>query len=400
MTQALAGIEPASEPAPDARCQNCGTPLRGPYCFRCGQPVTGMVRQFSTIVGDFLDTVFDFDSRTLRTLGPLLLRPGYLSLEYFRGHRVRYVTPVRLFFFLCIAAFLLARFNVDAGGEEMLGDSDAIAQAEQVGEVERLRDDALATLGKAREALDGVPGDGQVQVDAGIAQVRDDAARRIAWLQARDEAQARGETFEQPYRAGNASGAASADKAPPTFSFNGEPWTEHGNPVRLGWLPEAANRTLNRLIGRAQVNLAEVRSDRTRFVAAFMETLPQSLFVLVPVFALVLKLAYLFSRRLYMEHLIVVLHSHAFLCAMLLVLVGLSALRGMLGDAGLLSSGIGWIMLLLVCWIPVYLLLAQKRVYGQGWLLTLVKFVVLGHIHFALVTLGVLVSLAVSLVVM
>ena len=122
MTQALAGIEPASEPAPDARCQNCGTPLRGPYCFRCGQPVTGMVRQFSTLVGDFLDTVFDFDSRTLRTLGPLLLRPGYLSLEYFRGHRVRYVTPVRLFFFLCIAAFLLARFNVDASGEEMLGE--------------------------------------------------------------------------------------------------------------------------------------------------------------------------------------------------------------------------------------------------------------------------------------
>ena len=37
------------------------------------------------------------------------------------------------------------------------------------------------------------------------------------------------------------------------------------------------------------------------------------MFVLIPLFALLLKLFYVFRRRLYMEHLIVALHSHAFL---------------------------------------------------------------------------------------
>ena len=42
--------------------------------------------------------------------------------------------------------------------------------------------------------------------------------------------------------------------------------------------------------------------------------------VLLPVFALMLKIVYAFKRRLYMEHLIVALHSHAFLCLTLLLL--------------------------------------------------------------------------------
>jgi len=51
----------------------------------------------------FGDTVFNIDSRVFRSLFPLYFRPGYLTLEYFAGRRVRYVTPFRLFFFLCLA---------------------------------------------------------------------------------------------------------------------------------------------------------------------------------------------------------------------------------------------------------------------------------------------------------
>ena len=42
---------------PGAACQNCGAPLLGPHCYRCGQPVTGLVRHFTSIVGDFLAQV-------------------------------------------------------------------------------------------------------------------------------------------------------------------------------------------------------------------------------------------------------------------------------------------------------------------------------------------------------
>lgn len=390
MTPLSASTDHAAPPRP---CENCGTPLHGPYCGSCGQPVKGMVRHFSTIVGDFLDTVFDFDSRIARTLGPLLLRPGHITLEYFHGHRVRYVSPVRLFFVLCVVAFLVARFSVDTDADA--NPPGGIAQAERIADVERLRDAALETMAATRATVAATP-EAVAGIDAGIAEIHAAAQARIDWLAARERASAAGEPFDTP----DPAKPLPRDAPPPEFDFNGAPWHERDNPVVIDWLPARANAALNRMIGRAQVNLGEVRHDRSRLADAFFQTLPQSLFVLVPVFALALKFAYLFARRLYMEHLIVVLHSHAFLCAMLVLMVGTMALRDLFQPGGLAYALFNWIVVVQFVWMPLYLLLSQKRIYGQGWMLTLLKFVVLGHVHFALVVLGLLASLAVSLVAM
>ena len=66
-----------------------------------------------------------------------------------------------------------------------------------------------------------------------------------------------------------------------------------------------------------------------------LSAVPSTLFVLLPMFALMLKLAYAFKRRLYMEHLIVALHSHAFLCLALLLVFLLMALEDALGAIAL-----------------------------------------------------------------
>ena len=118
-----------------------------------------------------------------------------------------------------------------------------------------------------------------------------------------------------------------------------------------------------------------------------MSAAPSALFLLVPVFAILLKVAYLFTRRVYLEHLVVALYSHAFLLIMLTLAFLLSA-------AGSWVSGIPGILLSLcfaavLVWMPVYLLLMQKRVYGQGWLMTLLKYMVLGILYFWLVMCGV-----------
>ena len=78
---------PASPPpaaSTHGDCANCGTPLLGEHCYACGQPVKGLVRHFSSLVGDVLDSVFEWDGRLPRTLWPLLAKPGYLTTEYFR----------------------------------------------------------------------------------------------------------------------------------------------------------------------------------------------------------------------------------------------------------------------------------------------------------------------------
>src|SRR6478735_10144985 len=141
-------------------CQNCGAPLLGPHCYACGQPVHGLVRRFTTVLGDFLDSVLNIDSRIVHTVWPLFAKPGYLSLEYFAGRRVRYVSPVRLFVFLSIVTFFVAQFTLDFSGVKMDGDgnNDAIASAKTVQEVVRNRDATLAELQKAHRDTGDVPG--------------------------------------------------------------------------------------------------------------------------------------------------------------------------------------------------------------------------------------------------
>ena len=124
-------------------------------------------------------------------------------------------------------------------------------------------------------------------------------------------------------------------------------------------------------------------------VDALFNVLPQTLIVLMPIFALMLKIAYWFKRRLYMEHLIVALHSHAFIALAVILVHRLDLAAGVAGAGGGFWHGLlGWALGLTSAWIPIYLLLMQKRVYGQGWLMTLVKFGVLGICYSVLLGFG------------
>ena len=318
-TAAIEAAPPAAGEATPA-CQNCGTPLLGPHCYRCGQPVNGLVRHFSSIIGDFADSVLNIDARVFRTLWPLFARPGYLSREYFAGRRVRYVIPVRLFVFLSIATFFVAQLLVSFGNDAVVFGNDD-------------RDTPAASADAGEDKLN--------------------------------------------------------------LSFNGRPWDQKTNPLDVRWLPAFADRWLNAQIGHGVENVAALKNDPERFKEALLGALPSTLFVLLPIFALMLKIAYLFKRRLYMEHLIVALHSHAFLCLSLLLVFGVSAL----GDAvAWLKGGSGLAEAALFAWMPLYLLLMQKRVYGQGWILTFLKYGVLGICYMVLLSFGVAATVVASVV--
>ena len=364
--------------SPERACANCGTPLLGPHCYRCGQPVDGLVRHFGSIMGDFLDTVLNIDARVFRTLWPLLSKPAYLSKEYFAGRRVRYVSPVRLFVFLSIVTFFVAQVVWTMGpGTVNFDDRDSIDKATTVAEVEAARDQALEGLEVARNKVPDVPG-ARSGIERGEAKLRAKAERRIAELEHKAPA-----------------ADAADEEGAPTFDVGGKPWNAQTNPVRVGWLPDFANAWLNRQVGKGQANAAELQKNPDRLKDAVLSALPSTLFILLPIFALMLKIAYFFKRRLYMEHLIVALHSHAFLCLALLLVFGLSELGG---AVPMLSTLTGWGEAALFIWMPVYLLLMQKRIYGQGWIMTLLKYFMLGMCYFVLLSLGVAATIVASLV--
>ena len=380
---------PADDVPVVAACRNCRETLHGPHCHACGQPVKGLMRPLGSVMGDLLDSVFDFDARIVRTLKPLYLRPGFLSLEYFAGRQVRYVTPFRLFFFLAVLAFFVARMtvHVDGAGEP----PQVFAKATTVAAVEQARDAQLVQMEQAKHEMAGTPGAaGIVGIEMGEQRIREAADARIRELQGK------------PNNPGKT--AQVADKptdAPPGLVINGQTWDAEKHPVAITWLPAFANTWLNDQVKRGSDNVVRLKHDPSAFKDAVLGVIPTTLFVLVPVFALMLKLAFLLQRRLYMEHLIVALHSHAFLClSLLLVLLAAVPAETFAPEGSWLNSVFDWVIALLLLWVPAYLLWMQKRVYAQSWPITVLKFGVLGMLYSVLLAFAVTASALIGLVEM
>lgn len=352
------------------RCANCGASLQGDYCHRCGQSVHNPIRHAGHALEELFESLWHLDSRVFRTLRDLLV-PARVACGYLAGRRARYIAPLRLFVVLSVLTFFVGQMTVDFGDDaiRLQGTGESIATADSVAEVERRRDAALAELQRARGNAEPLPVVA-ASMQAAQDEVRERAATRIAQLQGSAGAD-----------------TLAADEDGPTLRFGRDPWDAQTNPVALRWLPRAANDWLNHKIGRALTNAPRLEHDEELRRQIVLGSVPTALFVLMPVFALLLKLAYIGSGRLYLEHLVVALYSHAFLLLALLgifVLVGLeqALVPHLTGSARLF----GWLEAALWWAMPVYLLIMQKRTYGQGWGATVLKYGALGSVYVVLVT--------------
>lgn len=155
---------------------------------------------------------------------------------------------------------------------------------------------------------------------------------------------------------------------PPMDTTKVSPW--------LRPLLRRARRQEARLNGMSQGEAIQV------LAGGLEENAPKAVFVLLPVFAALLKGLYLRRKRLYVEHFVFALHVHAF--AFLLFTV-------------MLLAPDGPVNLVLGCWFLAYLFLAMRRVYGQGVLRTAVRYVALLWGYFFALLLGLVGTLVVTL---
>jgi hypothetical protein len=201
--------------------------------------------------------------------------------------------------------------------------------------------------------------------------------------------------------------ATHADPArtPPLVVLDKEPGTQ-GDPAvdqmlqatEVEGLPTFANEWLKAKAQRIRANLPRISDDPALLTHAYLSAVPKALFVLVPLFALLLKLAYVRSGRLYLEHLVVALYSHAWICLSVLTISALSVLAGWLSPhAGWMASVLGFFNTLLLWMIPAYLLFMQKVVYRDPWGRTLVKFFAFGGLYTAIVGVAALILVLLSL---
>lgn len=405
-----------------AACANCGTALAGEYCHQCGQYAHNPLSSFRHAVEDVFESFWHLDGRIFRTLRDLFV-PGRVARNYLAGHRVRYIPPLRLFVVLSLMTFFVGKLVLDPGGDFIRTDgaTSEIARAQTVEDVRRIEARLLAPIEAAEQART-VPGVDASLVAARV-RIQGEAASRIVELREAQKTRAAGKApaasappaaskpSASPAGAGPvagtggagaasaapADGAASAEDEDATVvwnagngdvafvcRFNGRPWHATDNPVRVAWLPGFAEKLLNKRVGRACENLRETNRNGDRLFQQFLGAVPTALFLLMPVFALLLKVCFLGSGRTYLEHVVVALYSHCFLLLTLMAMFLLAA-AGNAGAPGWLT-GTGYA----VAWIgmPVYLWLMQRRVYGGGWWINALRYLVIGWTYVLLVSLA------------
>lgn len=136
-----------------------------------------------------------------------------------------------------------------------------------------------------------------------------------------------------------------------------------------GWL-----RT--RLTKKRLVHICEQATldDGRQLFDKLLDNIPAALIVLLPLMAFALKALYPLSRRYYVEHLLFFVHFHAFFFLILTLQILWARTISAVG----LNEAIGVIPIVASSlYIPVYLFKSMRRVYGQGFFVTLLKYVVL-----------------------
>jgi hypothetical protein len=99
----------------------------------------------------------------------------------------------------------------------------------------------------------------------------------------------------------------------------------------------------------------------------FLHNLPRAMFVFLPALALVMWLLYWKPKRYYVEHLLFLVHNHAFVFLAFSILL-------LLGRIPYVGDWIGWGWAAGILYIAWYLYRAQRVVYGQSRGLTVSKY--------------------------
>ena len=368
-------------------CENCHAKVEGAYCSECGQSVESSLKYFWTVVLHLLDDIFSFDSRANRTILPLFFRPGFLTDEYIAGRRVHYVPPLRLYLFISIVFFLSLKFftntAADEFGKEQAGYTEYTKFMTSLkSELSENPEDKKASLIAIQQQLQTLEQD--LQAEKSSARYR--IAKRALDIQLnRYKDKEALTTSEQEELAELSAKLAKARQGlavefdDPTFSIG----TTSGDGINISFLSPETNKMLNAKGRDIEAKIEKYMAENpTKLIEFAIDKLPPLMFLLLPIFAFLLKVMYLFSKRLYMEHLTVALHSHSFIFfALLIVELADVAYDKLDVTHPTIAEGISYIGMFTLVWIPIYLFMMQKRVYKQGYIFTFIKYSIIGLIY-------------------
>ncbi|TKG93360.1 DUF3667 domain-containing protein [Puteibacter caeruleilacunae] len=313
-------LNKSKEPAIDFCCKNCETTFTGHYCPNCGQSVREFDRPFGFVVYDFMGTVFAFDSRLIRTVWTITTKPGRLTADFLAGKRNRYTPPFKFYLFVSFIFFLL----LSIGGQRSV--------------------DGINTNGKA--VADSITSNISLSLSEDVKDEMDEAMK-----QELEESKVMIDSIAAISKSG-------LTKYVEEKMENSDDWSDTEKKL--------AENTL------------KVSRYPDLYINKFLQYLSWSLFLLMPVFALLMKLLYIRHGLNYMRHLIYAVNIHAFNFLILTIVLAAN-----LYMPKQWAELIYWIIVL----VPIYAWIGMRRFYQQSRRKTFLKLMILaGSYNFVLLS--------------
>jgi hypothetical protein len=318
-------------------CENCGAQLTGHYCGQCGQAAVDYRRSFRHVITDVLDSFLNWDSKFFATIALLILKPWRLTNEFLAGKRVRYVNPLRLY----LLASILFFFAVNYGARDLRFEPGKLGPKDRAELEADLRKTDLPPA--AREELEALlresspsPAPSPAPSVVSPSPAPEAGKQRVEY----------GKIGERPF-------VVFDSKAKSATPF--ERWIE----------------------GRAKEKMGEHGTKMGLFISTLFSNLPYMMLCCIPLFAFVLKVLYIRRHIFYIDHLIYALHIHTFAYTgiMLIVLATIGLNRVIPGPVA------GWTIALLWIAFVVQIFLSIRRVYRQGWFISIFKFLFGGFVY-------------------
>ena len=308
----------------EKNCLNCGTTVVGKYCHVCGQENVEPKETFWQLASHFLADITHFDGKVFTSMKDLILKPGFLSNEYMSGKRASYLNPIRMYLFTSFVFFLVffSLYTVDENTVKIEINKNNIDEIDSV----RLRE------------LTSKMNNGKPLTKEEIKKKFDSTG--ISFLKVPYKSK---EEYDSLLR----TGAKKDNWFERMFTYKGiELNKKYHNNARLA---------IANLLGRLQ------------------HSIPQMLFILLPLFALFLKLLYFRHKNFYYtDHAIFTIHFYNFVFILMLLIFGISKVSSMSGPVWM-----QYINLALVFLIFFYLYKAMRNFYTQGRVKTVLKYFLL-----------------------
>jgi len=308
----------------EKNCLNCGTTVVGKYCHVCGQENVEPKESVWQLVSHFFSDITHFDGKFFASMKDLISKPGFLSKEYMIGRRASYLNPVRMYLFTSFVFFLVffSLYKVDENSVNIGIDKNNIDKIDSV---------------KLKELSS--------EINNGKPLTKEELRKKF-------------------------------DTAGITFMG-----AKYESKEEYDSLLKASGKTPNwfvRMITYKGIELNKKYQNNSRLaiitlLGKLQHSIPQMLFVLLPLFALLLKLLYFRHKNFYYtDHAIFTIHFYIFNFIEMLLIFAISKVNSI--------TGTGWLQYLNLAFVFViffYLYKAMRNFYRQSRVKTILKYFLL-----------------------